>query len=126
VFGFASVKGSLPVGSPVQAAGEALAGWCSFLAVMVKVFISLVREHDIFDILAIVVLWGVGFLAVLSIPIWSVAVSTVVSKASENLTISWALGRLVSREVRSVFLKDLTDVVARERAYGSSASSTWD
>jgi hypothetical protein len=93
---------------------------------MVKVFISLVREHDIFDILAIVVLWGVGFLAVLSIPIWSVAVSTVVSKASENLTISWALGRLVSREVRSVFLKDLTDVVARERAYGSSASSTWD
>jgi hypothetical protein len=93
---------------------------------MVKVFISLVREQDIFDILAIVVLWGVGFLAVLSILIWSVAVSTVVSKASENLTISWALGRLVSREVRSVFLKDLTDVVARERVYGSSASSTWD
>jgi hypothetical protein len=39
----------------------------ALLAVMVKVFISLVREHDIFDILDIVVLCGVGFLAVLSI-----------------------------------------------------------
>jgi hypothetical protein len=90
----------------------------ALLAVMVKLLISLIREHDVFDILALVVFWGIGFLAVLSTLIWPVAVSTMVRKGSEDLTISWSLGRLVCREVRSVFLKDLTDVVARERVYG--------
>jgi hypothetical protein len=96
----------------------------ALLAFMVKLLISLIREHDIVDILAIVVLWGVGFLAVLAMLIWSVAVSTVVRKGSEDLTISWALGRLVCREARSVFLKDLTEVVARERAYGFKGRKT--
>jgi hypothetical protein len=96
----------------------------ALLAVMVKLLISLIREHDVFDILALVVFLGIGFLAVLSTLIWSVGVSTVVRKGSEDLTISWSLGRLVCREVRSVFLKDLTDVVACERVYGFKGRKT--
>jgi hypothetical protein len=87
------------------------------LAAMVKFLISYMREHNISDVAYIVVFWGIGFLAILSVLIWSVAVSTVVRKQSEDLTISFALGRLVRWEVQSVFLKDLKDVVARERAY---------
>ena len=94
------------------------------LAGMVKFLVSFTREHDVFSFVYIVVLWGIGFLAILSILIWSVAVSTVVRKQSEDLTISFALGRLVCREVRAVFLKDLTDVVARERVYGFKGRKT--
>jgi hypothetical protein len=84
---------------------------------MVNFLLSYMRQHSISDVVYIVVLWGIGFLAILSVLIWSVAVSTVVRKQSEDLTISFALGRLVRWEVRSVFLKDLKDVVARERVY---------
>jgi hypothetical protein len=88
------------------------------LAIMVKLLVPLLREHDIVDILAILVFWGIGFLAILSVLIWSLAVFTVLHKGAEDLTISWALGRLISREVKSVPLKDLTGVLARERIYG--------
>ena len=88
------------------------------LAVMVKLLLSLLREHDISDILYIIFFWGIGFLAILSALIWSAAATTVVRKESKDLTISLALGRLGRWKTRAVFLKDLTGVVARERVYG--------
>ena len=91
---------------------------------MVKFLISFVREHGIFDMWAVTFFWGLGFLAVFSVMIWSVGVSTVVRKNSEDLTISSMLGHIVCGEVQTIPLKFLTDVVARERSYGFKGRTT--
>jgi hypothetical protein len=88
------------------------------LAIMVKFLVSMVREHAIFDVIYLVVVWGIVFLAITSIFLWCVAGTTVVRKQAGRLTMSLAMGRLVIREVRSVPLTDLKDVVIRERVYG--------
>jgi hypothetical protein len=61
---------------------------------------------------------GVGFFAVPSILVWSLGVATVVRIDSEDLTISWKLGGWLCGRLRSVPLKDVSDMVARERTYG--------
>ena len=96
----------------------------ALLAVMVKFLVSLTQEHDISDFAYIVVFWGIAFLLLFSILIWSVAVSTVVRKQPGSLTISLALGRRVRWQVRYFFLNDLKDVVARERIYGFKGRKT--
>ena len=91
---------------------------------MVKFLVPFVREHGVFDMWAIVFFWGRGFLVILSVMVWSVGVSTVIRKNSEDLTISSMLGHIVCREVRSIPLKYLIDVVARERSYGFKGRKT--
>jgi hypothetical protein len=90
----------------------------ALLAFMVKQLIALFHEQPISEALPIVIFWGVGIIATCFALVWSVAVFTVVRKGSEDLTIGLTLGGVVYRRVTSVFLKDLTDVVARERFYG--------
>jgi hypothetical protein len=87
------------------------------LAVMVRFLISMIWEHPIVDI-SLLVLWGIVFLAIASIFAWSVAGTTVVRTQSGRLTMTLALCGRDIWEVRSVSLKDVKNVVIRERVYG--------
>lgn len=91
----------------------------TLFVVMLKSLISSIRQHDIFEVWYVVTLLGMGLLGALAALIWSVAVYTVVRKGSEEITICWALGRLIRRRKYSVLLKDVTDLVARERFYSA-------
>ena len=89
------------------------------LVLMVRFFIHFVQQHGISEMPYIVLCFGVVFSAVVSVLVWSLGVATVVRKGTEDLTISWKLGGLLCRRLRSVPLKDLSDLVARERTYSS-------
>lgn len=88
------------------------------LVLMVRFVISFVHEHGFFEMPYIMLCLGVSFFSVPSILVWSLGVATVVRKDSEDLTISWKLGGLLCGRLRSVPLKDVSDMVARERTYG--------
>jgi hypothetical protein len=88
------------------------------LAMMVQFLISMLRERTISDMPYLFVFWVVCFLAMTATVVWYVAGTTIVRKQAGRLTISLALGRLVIREVSSVPLTDLKDVIIRERVYG--------
>lgn len=88
------------------------------LALMVEFLVSTLREHHISEVVSLVVLWGVVFVAITAALVWSVAGSTVVQKQFGRLTMSLALGGALLWEVKSVPLTDLSNVVVRERVYG--------
>ena len=67
---------------------------------------------------ALIVLWGGVFLAIASLFVWSAVGTTIVRKQSGRLTMSLALCGLVIWEVRSASLKDVNNVLIRERVYG--------
>jgi hypothetical protein len=86
---------------------------------MMKQLVALAHAPDILEVLPIVMFWGVGLIATSFALVWSVAVFTVVRRGPEELTIGFTLGGVFYRRVTSVLLKDLTDMVARERLYGN-------
>jgi hypothetical protein len=103
--------------------GAAIA--CAALMVfMAKKLIALVHGQDISEVVPILVFWIVGVIATCFGLVWSLAVFTVVRKESEDLTIGWTLGGVGYRRVTSVFLKDLTNMVARERFYAVKGRRT--
>ena len=91
---------------------------------MIKALISFIQQHDVSDVIPLLFLWGVAVVGVIIALIWSVGVSTVIEKGPEDVTVSWSLAGLIRRRVASFPLKDLTNMVARERFYGIKGRKT--
>jgi len=88
------------------------------LALMVEFLVSTLREHHISEVVSLVALWGIVFVAISAVLVWSVAGTTIVQKRLGRLTMSLALWGVLLWEVKSVPLTDLSNVVVRERVYG--------